>query len=97
MTFYDFYIRSKLPVQPPLKVVKPIYAVMVTETFELRPTGAPAFKFGKAPAPARAGNYDDWNELESQDFLIQKHGPEIKLKSSQKSKGCQRYPDVSEA
>eukprot|EP00434_Breviolum_minutum_P030560 symbB.v1.2.027025.t1/scaffold2740.1/size71859/2 len=45
------------------EVVKPIYAVMVTETFELRPTGAPAFKFGKAPAPARAGNYDDWNEL----------------------------------
>ena len=42
---------------------------MVTETFELRPTGAPAFKFGKAPAPARAGNYDDWNELESQYFL----------------------------
>jgi hypothetical protein len=43
-------------------VVKPAYGVMVTETFELRPNGVPAFKFGKAPAPARAGNYDDWNE-----------------------------------
>ena len=46
-----------------MQVVKPAYAVMVTETFDLRPNGAPSFKFGKAPAPARAGNYDDWNEL----------------------------------
>eukprot|EP00438_Fugacium_kawagutii_P002174 Skav228808 [mRNA] locus=scaffold359:210276:213357:+ [translate_table: standard] len=43
------------------EVVKPIYKVMATETFELH-SGAPKFKFGKAPAPARACNYDDWNE-----------------------------------
>ena len=44
------------------QVVKPIYRVMVTETFESRVGRNPQFKFGKAPAPARACNYDDWNE-----------------------------------
>eukprot|EP00439_Symbiodinium_sp_Y106_P025812 s174_g3.t1 len=44
------------------EVVKPIYRVMMAETFEVSGV-APKFKFGKAPAPARACNYDDWNEL----------------------------------
>ncbi|CAJ1402016.1 unnamed protein product [Effrenium voratum] len=44
------------------EVVMPIYTVMVHETFEV--TGSrPSFRFGKSPAPARACNYDDWNEL----------------------------------
>ncbi|CAK9088745.1 unnamed protein product [Durusdinium trenchii] len=45
------------------RVVKPIYHVMVTETFDLRDGRPPVFKFGQAPATARACNYDDWNEL----------------------------------
>ncbi|CAK9096135.1 1 [Durusdinium trenchii] len=45
------------------EVVKPIYHVMVTETFDLRDGRPPVFKFGQAPATARACNYDDWNEL----------------------------------
>lgn len=44
-------------------MVKPIYHVMVTETFDLRDGRPPVFKFGQAPATARACNYDDWNEL----------------------------------
>ena len=39
-------------------MVKPIYHVMVTETFVLRDGRPPVFKF-----VARACNYDDWNEL----------------------------------
>eukprot|EP00931_Biecheleriopsis_adriatica_P050069 TRINITY_DN28982_c0_g2_i1.p1 TRINITY_DN28982_c0_g2~~TRINITY_DN28982_c0_g2_i1.p1 ORF type:complete len:1548 (-),score=291.77 TRINITY_DN28982_c0_g2_i1:29-4672(-) len=44
------------------EVVKPIFAVMLDETFDAS-SGAPKFRFGKEPAPARACNYDDWNEL----------------------------------
>lgn len=42
-------------------IVKPIFNVMVEETFT--PGSPPKFKFGSAPAPSSAANYDDWNEL----------------------------------
>jgi len=43
------------------EVVRPIFTVMLDETFE--PGDPPRSRFGAAPAPARACNYDDWNEL----------------------------------
>lgn len=69
------------------EVVKPAYGVMVTETFELRPNGVPAFKFGKAPAPAR--NYDDWNELFWDPWRL-KHALKIKTPRP----GVQRFVDA---
>ena len=44
---------------------------MLTETFELHPErSAPVFKFGQAPASARACNYDDWNELLGEEMWL---------------------------
>lgn len=50
-------------------VVKPIFNVILCENFE--PGHTPKFKFGKAPAPADACNYDDWNELFWDPFRIE--------------------------
>eukprot|EP00930_Biecheleria_cincta_P028708 TRINITY_DN20020_c0_g1_i1.p1 TRINITY_DN20020_c0_g1~~TRINITY_DN20020_c0_g1_i1.p1 ORF type:complete len:1709 (+),score=246.49 TRINITY_DN20020_c0_g1_i1:135-5261(+) len=52
------------------EVVKPIFNVILFETFE--PGLPPKFKFGKAPAPADACNYDDWNELFWDPFRIKR-------------------------
>eukprot|EP00927_Polykrikos_kofoidii_P034856 TRINITY_DN2947_c0_g5_i1.p1 TRINITY_DN2947_c0_g5~~TRINITY_DN2947_c0_g5_i1.p1 ORF type:complete len:1590 (-),score=233.54 TRINITY_DN2947_c0_g5_i1:233-5002(-) len=43
-------------------IVKPIFEVVLDETFEFA-NGKLQFKYGSAPAPAGACNYDDWNEL----------------------------------
>mmetsp|Transcript_102536 Transcript_102536/g.258317 ORF Transcript_102536/g.258317 Transcript_102536/m.258317 type:complete len:1585 (-) Transcript_102536:49-4803(-) len=43
------------------RVVRPVFEVVLSETFT--PGDPPKFKYGKAPAPANACNYDDWNEL----------------------------------
>jgi 1,3-beta-glucan synthase len=44
-------------------VVKPIFNVVLEETFDVKQGLKPQFKFGKGPAPANACNYDDWNEV----------------------------------
>jgi len=42
-------------------IVRPMFTTILEETFN--PGAPPKFKFGNAPAPGTAANYDDWNEL----------------------------------
>eukprot|EP00928_Gymnodinium_smaydae_P017162 TRINITY_DN16559_c0_g1_i1.p1 TRINITY_DN16559_c0_g1~~TRINITY_DN16559_c0_g1_i1.p1 ORF type:complete len:1557 (+),score=196.35 TRINITY_DN16559_c0_g1_i1:34-4671(+) len=43
------------------KIMKPLFNAVLCETYDSG--DPPKFKFGKSPAPAKACNYDDWNEL----------------------------------
>eukprot|EP00929_Paragymnodinium_shiwhaense_P061983 TRINITY_DN30951_c0_g1_i1.p1 TRINITY_DN30951_c0_g1~~TRINITY_DN30951_c0_g1_i1.p1 ORF type:complete len:1604 (-),score=362.26 TRINITY_DN30951_c0_g1_i1:181-4992(-) len=55
------------------EIVKPIYRVFLKETYNQEPGRAPVFRFGGAPAPPGASNYDDWNELFWDPHRLQRH------------------------
>lgn len=46
------------------EILKPMFDAMVSETYDQRDEFPQhRFKYGRAPAPAKASNYDDWNEF----------------------------------